>query len=100
MLAFPTTTAALFGLGAVGIGYGCIASALPSAIARSYGIASVGRIYGRLFTAWGAAGLLGPLAAGWLFEMAGDYRPALMVTATAGAIAMLAGRSFRYRPAE
>ena len=100
MLAAPTTTVALIGLAAVGIGYGCIASALPSAIANTYGVASVGRIYGRLFTAWGAAGLFGPFAAGWLFELVGDYRPALVITATAGAIAMLAGRSFRRLPAK
>jgi OFA family oxalate/formate antiporter-like MFS transporter len=99
MLAAPTTPIALIGLAAIGIGYGCIASALPSAIANTYGVASVGRIFGRLFTAWGAAGLFGPFAAGWLFELAGDYRPALVATATAGAIAMLAGRSFRPLPA-
>ncbi len=95
MLSFPITTTALLGLFAISVGYGCIASALPSAIARTYGAESAGRIYGRIFTAWGAAGLFGPLAAGWLFEWTGDYRAAILITAAAGAIATVAGKSFK-----
>jgi OFA family oxalate/formate antiporter-like MFS transporter len=44
------------------------------------------RIYGRVFTAWGSAGVLGPLIAGSLFDWTGSYQMALFV---AGALAMV-----------
>ena len=54
---------------------------------------SSARIYGRVFTAWGAAGLLGPWLAGVLFDLSGDYRIALLVAAAIGlgSVAALTG---------
>ena len=40
---------------------------------------NLSRVYGRVFTAWGVAGLAGPLLAGVLFDQAHDYRLALML---------------------
>ncbi len=88
--------AALLSLGLVGIGYGCIASALPVVVAKRYGVANLSRIYGRLFTAWGAAGLLGPLAGGLYFDVLGNYEAALITAATAALIASLAGAGLRF----
>ena len=97
MAIFPTALMSLVGLATVSLGYGCIASALPSAIARTYGAQNAGRIYGILFTAWGLAGLLGPISAGWLFEQMESYRLALAAIAITALLAALAGASFRPR---
>ena len=80
----------------VGVGYGCIASALPSIVAKNYGVAKLTRLYGKLFTAWGAAGLIGPLAGGLLFDAFGDYGMALIAAAIAALAALLTGWAFRF----
>ena len=45
---------------------------------------NLGRVYGRLFSAWGAAGLTAPLIAGALFDWTGSYTLALAVAAGGG----------------
>ncbi len=76
----------LAGLGYIGFCYGALISIYPSLIAKRYGMANSPRIYGRVFTAWGAAGLAGPWLAGALFDAAGDYSIAL---ATAGVLSLV-----------
>ena len=76
----------LAGLGCIGFCYGAIISIYPSLIAKRYGMANSPRIYGRVFTAWGAAGLAGPWLAGALFDAAGNYSIAL---ATAGVLSLV-----------
>lgn len=79
--------AALISLALVGMGYGCIASGLPAIIANTYGSDQMGRIYGRVFTAWGLAGALGPVIGGGFFDADGDYTRAIMM---AGGMALAA----------
>ncbi len=76
-------------LGLVGFAYGGTIAAYPSAIVRLFGMDQSARIYGRVFTAWGAAGLAGPWFAGWLFDQSGDYRVALWAAAGFGAVSVL-----------
>ncbi|MEL6478193.1 MAG: MFS transporter [Pseudomonadota bacterium] len=71
----------LLGLGAIGFTYGGTISAYPAAVVKLFGMARSPQIYGRVFTAWGAAGLLGPWLAGMLFDLSGAYRPALFAAA-------------------
>lgn len=85
-LAAPGPLAVIFGLALVGVGYGSMAGAYPVITSYVFGVENASRVYGRLFTAWGAAGLLAPYLAGYLFDVLGDYRLAL----TAAAVAMLA----------
>jgi MFS transporter, OFA family, oxalate/formate antiporter len=82
---------ALLSLCLIGIAYGCIASALPSILAKCYGVENVSNIYGKLFTAWGTAGLLGPVAAGVLFDSFGSYSIALLAAVGAAGAAMITG---------
>jgi OFA family oxalate/formate antiporter-like MFS transporter len=95
-LTLKNADAALLSLALVGGGYGCIASALPVAVGKRYGVAKLSKIYGRLFTAWGAAGLLGPLAGGLYFDVFGNYEAALITAAAAALMASLAGVSLRF----
>ena len=62
---------------AIGFAYGGTISAYPAAIAKWFGMAQGPYVYGRVFTAWGAAGLLGPWLAGALFDAGGGYGLAL-----------------------
>jgi OFA family oxalate/formate antiporter-like MFS transporter len=73
-----TAGSALAGLAATGVYYGMVSSAVPAAVGRFYGIARLTFVYGRLFTAWGAAGLVAPIVAGVAFDSSGSYRIALL----------------------
>ena len=58
-----------------------------STTADFYGTKNLGLNYGVLFTAWGAAGTLGPIIAGRVYDAFGDYRYAFF---TAAALALVA----------
>jgi OFA family oxalate/formate antiporter-like MFS transporter len=86
MAFLPQSVVTIAGLAAVGFAYGGVISVFPASISRSFGVSAGARIYGRAFTGWAAAGLLGPGLAGWLYDLHGNYRMALVVAA---AIAVL-----------
>lgn len=90
VLLSPDVTTALIAMFGIGVGYGSLASAVPMAVVKSYGAARLSLIYGRLFTAWGAAGLLAPFLGGVLFDLTGSYA----VTLTTSFILCLAGAGF------
>jgi OFA family oxalate/formate antiporter-like MFS transporter len=54
--------------------YGTQLSLFASTTADLYGTRNLGMNYGALFTAWGAAGILGPLIAGRVFDAFRAYR--------------------------
>jgi len=54
--------------------YGTQLSVFASATADLYGTRHLGLNYGVLFTAWGAAGIFGPMIGGRVFDTFGDYR--------------------------
>ncbi len=85
------------GLGAVGFAYGGTITAYPAAIAKLYGMEQSATVYGRVFTAWGSAGLLGPLLAGYLFDLGGDYMIALFAAAGIGLISVAAVATLFWR---
>ena len=67
--------------------YGTQLSVFASTIADFYGTKNLGLNYGVLFTAWGAAGIIGPAIAARVFDRFGDYRYAFF---TAAALAVVA----------
>ncbi len=67
--------------------YGTQLSVFASTTADFFGTKNFGMNYGVLFTAWGAAGILGPLIAGFVYDAFGDYRYAFFTT---GALALIA----------
>jgi OFA family oxalate/formate antiporter-like MFS transporter len=87
VLLSPGVTTALIAMFGIGVGYGSLASAVPMAIVKSYGAERLSVVYGRLFTAWGTAGLLAPLVGGILFDFTGSYG----ATLTASLVLCLAG---------
>ena len=67
--------------------YGTQLSVFASATADLYGTRNLGSNYGVLFTAWGAAGIFGPMIGGRVFDAYGDYRYAFYA---ASALAIVA----------
>ncbi len=76
-------------LSVVGFCYGAIIAIYPVAISNYFG-ADGPRAYGRVFTAWGFAGLVAPWMAGLIFDWRQAYELALVLAA---AIALLSALS-------
>ena len=61
--------------------YGTQLSVFASTTADFYGTRHLGMNYGTLFTAWGVAGILGPMIGARVFDAFGDYRYAFYAAA-------------------
>jgi OFA family oxalate/formate antiporter-like MFS transporter len=70
--------------------YGTQLSVFASTTADLYGTKNLGLNYGVLFTAWGAAGILGPSIAGRVYVRFGDYRYAFFAAAIFALLAFAA----------
>ncbi len=70
--------------------YGTQLSLFASTTADLYGTRNLGLNYGVLFTAWGAAGTLGPAIAGRVYDTFGDYRYAFFAAGVFAAVAFAA----------
>ncbi len=86
----PSQGLAIVTLGATGLAYGILAAAYPAAVAIYFGIERTGLVYGRVFTAWGIAGLMAPGLAGHLFDRNGNYVTSLILAAAAALLSSLA----------
>ena len=69
--------------------YGTQLSVFASATADFYGTRNLGANYGALFTAWGAAGVVGPLIAGRVFDATKSYQYAFYGAAALAVIAFI-----------
>jgi OFA family oxalate/formate antiporter-like MFS transporter len=78
--------------------YGTQLSVIATTMADFYGTKNLGLNYGVLFSAWGAAGILGPAIAGRVFVQTGDYRFAFYSAAVLALVAF-AALSFARMPA-
>tara|TARA_B100000446_G_scaffold31693_1_gene27057 strand:- start:1527 stop:2000 length:474 start_codon:yes stop_codon:yes gene_type:complete len=72
--------------------YGALIAVYPFAVNEIFGSERYPAIYGRVFTAWGAAGLIGPFGAGLLFDATGTYRLPLLLAGTAALGSCVVGR--------
>ena len=81
LLALKIEPSVLAMLGIIGLVYGAVISVYPAVIARRFGVAAGVPIYGKVFTAWAAAGICGPILAGALFDVSGSFAVALMIGA-------------------
>lgn len=89
VLAFTVDPAlALAGLCVCGMAYGALISAIPLVLRLRFGVAGFNKAFGLVFTAWGSAGLLGPYAAGVLYDQTGGYRLGLALAAVSAAAAL------------
>lgn len=70
--------------------YGTQLSVFASTTADFYGTRNLGMNYGVLFTAFGAAGILGPFIAARVFDRFGDYRYAFFAASGLALVALAA----------
>ena len=85
-------TVALVMVAVVAAAYGAVIAVYPAVIHDRFGVDGYPSAYGRMFTAWGVAGLVGPVGAGLLFEMADTYRLPILLAAVAAASSGLVAR--------
>jgi predicted MFS family arabinose efflux permease len=84
-----TAISAIILLALIGFSYGSIIAVYPYAIAVYFGDLAGPKIYGRVFTAWGFAGLTGPWVAGRLFDISHQYALPLIFAAAFAVISAL-----------
>jgi MFS transporter, OFA family, oxalate/formate antiporter len=70
--------------------YGTQLSVFASATADLYGTRNLGLNYGVLFTAWGAAGILGPMIAARVYDASGGYGYAFYAASGLAVVAFVA----------
>lgn len=98
LLAVPAAGLALLGL--CGFAYGWLIAAIPVVIRQSLGAAAFAPAFGRVFTAWGVAGLVAPSLAGLLYDWSGGYGGAIglaLAAALAGLLLVSSGAAFQVR---
>jgi OFA family oxalate/formate antiporter-like MFS transporter len=87
----PVIVVALLTL--VGFSYGSVIAIYPVVISNYFGKGGP-QAYGRVFTAWGFAGLFGPWIAGLIYDWRGGYELALIFAAAIALLsALIAGLS-------
>jgi OFA family oxalate/formate antiporter-like MFS transporter len=59
--------------------YGGGFATMPAFVADTFGPAYIGRIYGTMLTAWGCAGIAGPLVFAWVKQATQNYETALFI---------------------
>jgi len=91
---------AIAALTVIGFAYGALIVAYPVAVAARFEPARFAKVYGRIFTAWGAAGLAAPWIAGVLYDASGAYAMALMLAGGAALLSALNGALTPHRAAE
>ena len=80
-VAETSVLAALCALAAASVTYGVFATAVPVELRRRTGTRDFARAYGKVYTAWGVAGLAAPWLAGLFYDARGDYTMALIIAA-------------------
>ena len=69
--------------------YGAFIAIYPTLVANLFGKEHSAWAYGKVFTAWGFAGLSAPSLAGWLYEQSGSYNTPLFIAAILAAISAI-----------
>jgi OFA family oxalate/formate antiporter-like MFS transporter len=79
------SSSTITGLTVVGVCYGAIIAVYPVAIFVKFGTDYSAQAYGRVFIAWGMAGISAPWFAGFVFDQTGSYAAAFLFACIAAA---------------
>ena len=63
----------IFGAALAGLSYGALFTLFPTTTADFFGVKNLGVNYGLVFTGWGIAGVIGPMAGGMVNDATGSY---------------------------
>lgn len=95
----PTTSGlVLVSFTGTGLAYGAVSALVPAVTADRVGVRAFPRVYARVFTSWGCAGLVAPLTAGALGAAAGQRGASALVAAGSLVVATTALVLLRSRP--
>jgi OFA family oxalate/formate antiporter-like MFS transporter len=81
-------------LGLVGFAYGAIIAIYPVAISNVF-LQQGPQAYGRVFVAWGFAGLVAPWSAGILYDWNAGYEAAMLIAALVALVSAISAGWFR-----
>lgn len=98
---YTTPGLVIFGAAFTGVCYGTLFPLMPSAIADFYGVRNLGVNYGLLFTAFGLAGVFGPILGGRMHDLFHSYSYSYIISAImllAGAVVALTVRPPKAAP--
>jgi OFA family oxalate/formate antiporter-like MFS transporter len=68
---------------------------MPALAADSFGSENIGRIYGTMLTAWGVAGVIGPLIFSYIKEVTGSFVWALYIATGLLVIGFILSRQYQ-----
>lgn len=94
---YTTPALLVFGSAFTGLCYGTIFTLMPAAAADFYGIRNLGVNYGFLFTAFGVAGVCGPILGGRIRDSFGSYNASFTISAIMLVIGGVLALSLRTR---
>ena len=77
----PSAMMSLITLALVGGAFGASSATFPITVSGYFGIKALARVYGRLASAYGLAGLLGPFAAGLFYDLNSNYSYSILIAA-------------------
>ena len=97
---YNTPELVVFGAAFAGLCYGTIFTLMPAATADFYGVRNLGVNYGLLFTAFGIAGITGPLLGGRLRDLCGTYEQSYAISACMLLVAAILALCSDSRPEE
>lgn len=80
----------VIGLSMVGFAYGGEFAVMPAFTADYYGTKNLGVNYGIIFTAWGCAGILGPIIGAQVRAAYGSFLPAFWILSLMGVLGIIA----------
>lgn len=93
----PAAAVVLIAMPVLGAAYGAISTLVPAATADLVRPERFGAAYGRVFSSWGVAGVLGPAAGSWLHGVAGHHRLAFQLSVLTTGLAFVALAAVRSR---
>lgn len=93
----PGAAAVMVGLSLLGVQYGLMSSLLPTATREVSREGRFGTAYGRVFSSWGVAGLLGPTLGAVLYNESRGYSPSFAASLGGAAVAVAALIVYRHR---
>ncbi len=89
----------MIGVALAGIAYGISMVVFSAATATQYGVKNFGANYGLVFTAWGLAGVFGPLPTAIVFDATGSYNLAYIISGIMVVVALIIALTYKTRVA-
>jgi OFA family oxalate/formate antiporter-like MFS transporter len=86
---YASMTSLTIGVCITGVAYGSLLGIFPALTYDFFGLKNSGMNYGLVFTAFGAAGIIGPLMAGKIVDLTGSYSYAYLAAAVILVIAVV-----------